>query len=133
MNERNRNTADEAFADKAKQLFDASVDSLDGETRSKLNRGRQAALAELKPGGRQWAQWIPAGGVAVAAVAALVVWSTSMRLPELDTPGVASDMEILLTEDSLEMLEDLEFYSWIDLDGETTDSIETEGPTNNVG
>ena len=133
MNERNRNTADEAFADKAKQHFDASVDSLDGETRSKLNRGRQAALAELKPGGRPWVQWIPAGGVAVAAVAALVVWSGSMRLPELDTPGVASDMEILLTEDSLEMLEDLEFYSWIDLDGETTDSIETEGPTNNVG
>ncbi len=56
-----------------------------------------------------------------------------MRVPELDAPEVASDMEILLTEDSLEMLEDLEFYSWIDLDGETTDSIETEGPENNVG
>jgi hypothetical protein len=39
-------------------------------------------------------------------------------------------MEILLTEDSLEMLEDLEFYSWIDLDG---DSTEAEEPTNNVG
>jgi len=133
MNERNRNTADEVFADKAKDLFDASVDGLDGETRSKLNRGRQAALAELQPGGRRWAQWIPAGGVAVAAVAALVVWTGSMQVPELDAPGVASDMEILLTEDSLEMLEDLEFYSWIDLDGETTDSIDTEEPTNNVG
>jgi hypothetical protein len=133
MNERNKNSADEAFAEKAKQLFDASVDGLDGETRSKLNRGRQAALAELRTGGQRWLQWAPAGGVAVAAVAALVVWTGSQQLPELDAPGVASDMEILLTEDSLEMLEDLEFYSWIDLDGETTDSIETEGPANNVG
>ena len=133
MNERNRNAADEAFAEKAKQLFDASVDGLDGETRSKLNRGRQAALAELQTGGRRWTQWVPAGGVAVAAVAALVVWTGSQQVPELDAPGVVADMEILLTEDSLEMLEDLEFYSWIDLDGETTDSMETEEPANNVG
>ena len=133
MNEQNRNMADEAFAEKAKQLFDASVDGLDGATRSKLNRGRQAALAEMQTGNRRWLQWAPAGGVAVAAVAALVVWTGSTQLPELDAPGVAADMEILLTEDSFEMLEDLEFYSWIDLDGETTDSIETEEPTNNVG
>jgi hypothetical protein len=130
MNERNRITADDAFADKAKQLFDESVDGLDGETRSKLNRGRQAALAELQPGGRRWLQWAPAGGVAVAAVAALIVWTGSVQGPELDVPSVASDMEILLTEDSLEMLEDLEFYSWIDLDAET---IESDAPDNNVG
>ena len=36
----------------------------------------------------------------------------------------------LLTEDSLEMIEDLEFYSWIDFDAEAIDS---DGPTNNVG
>ena len=130
MNERSKITADDAFAKKAKQLFDESVDGLDGETRSKLNRGRQAALAELQSGGRRWTQWVPAGGVAVAAVAALVMWTGSLRVPELDTPAVASDLEILLTEDSLEMLENLEFYSWIDLDGET---IESETPTNNVG
>ena len=133
MNDRNKTADDDAFVEKASQLFDASVDGLDGETRSKLNRGRQAALAELQTGGRRWTQWVPAGGVAVAAVAALIVWSMSLQVPELDAPGVASDMEILLTEDSLEMLEDLEFYSWIDLDGETTDEIEAEGPANNVG
>ncbi len=75
-------------------------------------------------------QWAPAGGVAVAAVAALVVWTGSPQIDLLHTPEVASDMEILLTEDSFEMLEDLEFYSWIELDGET---IEANEPTNNVG
>lgn len=130
MNERNNVTADDAFAEKAKQLFDESVDGLDGETRSKLNRGRQAALAELQTGRRRWLRWAPAGGVAVAAVAALIVWTSSPQIDELATPAVASDMEILLTEDSFEMLEDLEFYSWIDL---ADDSIEAEEPTNNVG
>lgn len=130
MNERNKTTADDAFAEKARQLFGESVDGLDGATRSKLNRGRQAALAELQTGGRRWTQWAPAGGVAVAAVAALIVWTGSPEIDELATPEVASDMEILLTEDSLEMLEDLEFYSWIEFEGEAN---ETEGPANNVG
>jgi len=133
MNERNKIAADDALATAAKRLFDESVEGLDGETRSKLNRGRHAALAELQTGGRHWRQWAPAGGVVVAAVAALVVWTGSLRIPELETPEVASDMEILLTEDSLEMLEDLEFYSWIDLDGENTGKIENEEPANNVG
>ena len=130
MNEPNHTSADDAFAGKAKRLFDESVESLDGETRSRLNRGRQAALAEIRSGNRRWVQWAPAGGVAVAAVAALVVWTGSSQIDVLDTPEVASDMEILLTEDSLEMLEDLEFYSWIEFDGET---IESSEPTNNVG
>jgi hypothetical protein len=43
---------------------------------------------------------------------------------------MATDIEILLTEDSLEMLEDLEFYSWIELSDETDEGME---PANNVG
>jgi hypothetical protein len=30
--------------------------------------------------------------------------------------STATDFEILLNEDNLEMLEELEFYSWLDLD-----------------
>ena len=130
MKESNNIKADDALAEKARQLFDESVQNLDGETRSRLNRGRQAALAEIGSGNRRWAQWAPAGGVAVAAAAALVVWTGSSQIEVMDAPEVASDMEILLTEDSLEMLEDLEFYSWIELDDETIDPGE---PTNNVG
>ncbi len=130
MKESNSTNATDDFADKARRLFDESVDGLDGKTRSELNRGRQAALAEIHSGNRRWMQWAPAGGVAVAAIVAVVVWSGSPQIDIPDSPEVASDMEILLTEDSLEMLEDLEFYSWIDFDGETTGPTE---PTNNVG
>ena len=130
MNERNDKSADDAFAGSAKALFDESVERLDGETRSRLNRSRHAALAELERGGPAWAKWVPATGVAAAAVMALPICTGGPQTDDLGPPAVASDMEILLTEDSLEMLEDLEFYSWIDLDEETNESAE---PENNVG
>ena len=130
MNERREVTAEEEFAEKAKQLFDESVDGLDGETRSKLNRGRQVALAELGSKRPAWLQWAPAAGVAAAAVVAVLLWTGSPQVDDMTVPTAATDMEILLTEDSLEMLEDLEFYSWIDLDENENQTME---PENNVG
>lgn len=130
MNERDDIAVDEVFATRAKARFDESVDGLDGETLSRLNRGRQKALAEVTAGGFRWTQWAPAGGLAAAAVVAVVIFTGNPQFAELAVPEVATDMEILLTEDSLEMIEDLEFYSWIDFDAEAIDS---DGPANNVG
>ena len=95
-----------------KKLFDESVDALDAETLSKLNRGRHAALAELHTGRVQWTRWAPAAGVAAAVVVAVL-----LALPQttVDTTLPATDMDILLGEDSIEMLEDLEFYAWLDM------------------
>lgn len=130
MKKRKDVTADDEFARKAKARFDESVQRLDGQTQSRLNQARHVALAELGSGRPAWVQWAPATGVAAAAVVALVMWTGNPQTDELTAPAVASDMEILLTEDSLEMLEDLEFYSWIELD-EDTDAIPEAG--NNVG
>ena len=130
MSERNDLTAEDTFADKAKRRFDESVEGLDGETRSRLNRSRHAALAELERGRPARVRWLPAAGVAAAAVAALFLWTGSPQVEDLASPAITSDIEILLTEDSLEMLEDLEFYSWIELDDDTDEALE---PENNVG
>ncbi len=126
MKERKDMDADRAFAEKAKQLFDESVEGLDGQTRSRLNRGRQAALDELNRGRPVWVQWAPAAGVAAAAVFAVVLWTGNQPVDELTPEASAADIEILLTEDSFEMLEDLEFYSWIDLDEEADETLEQE-------
>ena len=112
------NKTDEQLAAEAKSAFDQSVDGLDAATLSRLNRGRHAALAEASRSGREWRRWAPAPGVAAAAL--LLVFT--MRGPgEIDAlTGPATDLEILLSEESIEMLEDLEFYSWLDtqeLDG----------------
>ena len=129
MNERNERTAkpeEEAFVTKAKELFDESVRGLDATTQSRLNRSRHEALAQLQPGNTQWLRWAPAAGVAAAAVVAVVVLTGRPPADDLTPPATASDFEILLNEDSFEMLEELEFYSWIDLDAE----LDTNG---NVG
>ena len=106
---------DERLAERAKAHFDDSVERLDAATLSRLNQSRQRALGELRSDGAiRWGRWAPAAGAAAAAVVAVVV----LQSPSVDAPpGVeanVTDFEILLGEDSLEMLEDLEFFSWID-------------------
>jgi ferric-dicitrate binding protein FerR (iron transport regulator) len=102
------------FHDKAKRLFDDSVERLDGATLSALSKRRHDALD--RAGRRRVAarQWLPAVGVAAAAVIVVV-------LVQSPGTGVAppadnvTDFELLISGDSLEMLEDLEFYSALDV------------------
>lgn len=98
---------------RAKRLFDDSVDELDAATLSRLNRGRHEALA--RAGGRRpLMRWAPAGGLATAAIVA-VVMVQSPGVVETPPGSTAADFEILLSEDSLDMLEELEFYDWLDI------------------
>ncbi len=135
MNERNEKTAefeDQPFVTKAKEVFDQSVQGLDAETQSRLNRGRHEALAHAGRGVShgQWLRWAPATGVAAAAVVAVVILTGRPPVDELTPPATASDFEILLAEDSFDMLEELEFYSWIDLEADLEGEVGTNG---NVG
>jgi len=112
----NEQSNDERLADTAKQLFDESVESLDAATLSRLNKSRHDALAELRhvKSAQQWVRWMPATGIAAAALVTvmLIRGPSGVVLPA--APVTASDFEILLDDEHLEMLEDLEFYSWID-------------------
>ena len=112
MNEPIDNNED--FAKQAKAAFDDSVERLDAAALSRLNQSRHAALEQLESsrGKAEWYRWAPAGGIAAAALVTVMV----MRGPELENaPGeVVTDFDILLEGESLEMYEDLEFYSWID-------------------
>lgn len=116
MNEPNGNkpSENEDFAAEAKGVFDDSVERLDAASLSRLNQGRHAALEHLASGKSRatWIRWAPASGVAAAALITIIV----MRGPEIENMPieVASDFEILLEGESLEMFEDLEFYSWMD-------------------
>lgn len=106
--------SDEKFAKEAKALFDASVDELDAATLSTLNRGRHRAL-EAAPSPRgELLRWVPAAGVAAAVLVGVMVTLPGPGSNELMPPAVA-DMELLLGEDSLEMFQELEFYSVLDV------------------
>lgn len=127
MNTPNDNKHDKPFVENAKAHFDDSVDRLDAAALSKLNRGRQAALAAASSSGSavRWQRWMPATGVAAAAVIVVVM----LQGPAVDNGFIgsqptAADFEILIGDDSLEMIEELEFYSWIDLaELDSTDNV----------
>ena len=109
---------DEELAANAKRAFDQSVERLDAATLSRLNRGRQAALAAAGSGRRAWIRWMPA----TAAAVLLAVFAVRAPVDDDAMSAPASDLEILLGEESIEMLEDLEFYSWLD-----TQDLEGDG------
>jgi hypothetical protein len=106
----------EQVAKQAKELFDDSVERLDAATLSRLNQGRHQALAELrKPAGvAAWGRWAPATAVAVAAVVTVLVMRGPAGVDVIEDAVTASDFEMLLEEDSIEMFEDLEFYALLD-------------------
>ena len=112
------NIDDRQFVENAQELFAESVERLDAATLSKLNRGRQAAIAEISSTTAHygWLRWMPAAGLAAAAVVAVVMLQgpATVDLPD-GSESAATDFEILLGDDSLEMIEELEFYSWIDV------------------
>ncbi len=113
----NETENDKRFVRKAKSLFDDSVEHLDAATLSRLTRSRHRALEELERAGHRWprAFWIPATGIAAAMLVALLVLRVPLDTsPPIDQP-LARDFDMLLEEDSLEMFEELEFYSWLEL------------------
>lgn len=105
----------DTFEKRMKDTFDESVDGLDAATLSKLNRGRHEALAQLPHPQRQWSRWMPATGAVAAILVAVAVLQSPSSIDDVTAVTTVTDMEILLGEDSIEMLEDLEFYSWIDI------------------
>ena len=106
----------EQIAKQAKELFDDSVERLDAAALSRLNQGRHQALAELQRSGSavRWGRWIPATGVAAAAVVTVIVMRGPAGVDVKLDPLTASDFEMLLEADSLEMFENLEFYTLLD-------------------
>ena len=99
---------------KARALFEDSVERLDARTRSRLTQARNRALDEMSKGVvRRWI-WAPAGGIALAAIVAVVLSWGGLR-SGADSGAVAlEDIDIVADSENLEMLQDVEFYMWLD-------------------
>ena len=115
---------DGEFEERTKLLFERSVAALDGRTRSKLTQARYRALDKLaEPARPAWSRsWLPAGAAAAVALLSLMLWQGQIEpLTEggFDVTAVA-DLEILLSQEELDMLEELEFYAWLEEQVELT-------------
>jgi hypothetical protein len=109
------------FERRARELLDESTERLDARVRSRLTQARAAAIevARGSRGGFSWRLWIPAGALAGAAALAVLLWSgtpQSPATPTLAIRGSLEDIDILVTDESFELLEELEFYQWVAVD-----------------
>lgn len=106
----------EAWLERAVALLEHSAQNLDASTLSRLNRARQAALAQRRRALRGW--WI-GGSLAGAALALAVAIGIGNRLlpkPSLppDVAAQAGESDPLADDDSLDLYENLDFYAWLD-------------------
>jgi Protein of unknown function (DUF3619) len=121
------------WTEQARRLLDESAQSLDGASLSRLNRARQAALAQRQPALRPW--FVPAGLASACAVllAVAVVWRAPPPMPAnggaqtpiataLQSSGFAAgDLDIVSGDDGFEFYQDLEFYAWLDAQSQEGD------------
>ena len=114
-----------SWTGQARRLLDESAQDLDAATLSRLNRTRQAALAVRSPRHRRAWVWMPAGlAGACALLLAVGVWHAHVPQTAPLAPSTASvlsgsavnaaDMDLLASGDNLEMMQDLDFYAWLD-------------------
>jgi hypothetical protein len=117
----NDDKGQDEFARRARERLRASVANLDGATRSRLTRARHAALSQAtatRPLGQLWQRWLPAGAIAGAVLAVLIVAGQQSRSPGLQpgAGGAGEDMELLADADGLAMAQeadvDYDFYEW---------------------
>jgi hypothetical protein len=112
VNEPNRDPLEQ----RSRELFEDSVGRLDAHTRSRLNQARQQALTELNKGvTRRYWLTAPLGGLAAAVVIAMVMMSgRESPAPSQESAALPlDDFDIVADADSLELLQDVEFYSWM--------------------
>jgi len=107
MSERDRELVERTHA-----ALERSAQELDSDTRTRLAQARARALEHAERGTRPRI-WLRAGAVATASAAALV-WLTSSPGVESGPTLVLEDLELLSSAESLELLQELEFYEWLE-------------------
>ena len=109
---------------RAREVFDASVESLDTETRARLSRARfEAVEAADHARSSGWRTWVPAAAVAATVIVAVAIWrmpgSTESPVTVAASADTALDaVDLLADGEALDLVEnDLAFYEWLEVAG----------------
>lgn len=113
-----------AIEKRARELFDTSVETLDGHARARLAGARRDAVNQVTQPRRQaWRSWAPIAAMASAALFAVLLWRVQGPESPATAGNVAADtttapVELLADGDDLGLVEnDLAFYEWLDATG----------------
>ena len=97
------------FMARLRQQLDRHAEQLDEATATRLRAARRRAL---EPSTQRTFRWLPVSGVAAAAAALLLVLVWQQHAGNL--PGVQEDWDILAGGEELDLIEELEFYDWLE-------------------
>ena len=102
---------------RAREVFEASVESLDAETRKRLSRARfEAVEAASRARSSSWRTWVPAAAVAATVIVAVAIWRTPERAESPVAVAASGDsaldtVDMLADAEALDLVEnDLAFY-----------------------
>ena len=106
---------DEEFIKSIKTVLDESTENLDATTRSRLTTARYQALAKRDKKRTWFSGRVPAGAAYASFVAVMLIFTIWSNNSELENPSMMEDLELLSSNESFELLEELDFYEWLDL------------------
>jgi hypothetical protein len=106
--------------EKARADYRAAISGIEPEDSARLAAARRKAMLDGKPAGP--VRWMLPAGAAAAIAAGLIIGlpDSDPGYPELVATDAVEDMELLLADESLEMIEDLDFYLWLDVEPDAT-------------
>ena len=101
--------SEKQFVENVKQHLDQHAEALDDMTAARLKGLRARALQQPR---QARVGWLPATGLATAAAAllAVVVWYQA----PLNEPGLPGEWDMLAASEELELIDELEFYAWLE-------------------
>lgn len=106
--------SDEDFEKRVRADLKRSVQDLDPGLRARLGSMASAAARHSGTRGRKsWLLALPAGGGVAAAALMVFLW-TDKGVDPARHPTGAEDLSLLLNVENLELLEQMEFYRWLD-------------------
>ncbi len=94
------------FVERIKHQLDRHAAAVDDLTVARLGAARRRVLHTQADRPRRW---LPAAGLATAAVALLAVLVLMQPSPQPEING-----ELWMTQDDIEVIEELEFYAWLE-------------------
>ncbi len=131
MKPEDKTTDNADFLLRSRALLDESVESLDAVTLSRLNQARQKALNSRRET-KFTSRLLTAPGAAIFAGFALLAVITMLwtNTPQQTTPQPLAqsyeDIQMLTSETDLELLQDLEFVSWLVIETQLDTDIDAE-------
>lgn len=110
---------DQTFTNAVKRLLDEDLDAIDTVLASKLSAARHRALAAYKqPADRlRFAPYFPA--VICTAALTMAIGLSDIAPPPILSNGDAIALEWVVNSPDLELIEELEFYQWLDAHGQS--------------